>query len=107
MSVTTIVILINLFISVFIIGGYCYLSVRMAREVVRPSDWLTPLRWRIFWTVFLVVLTLIPSFIYQILRLYGIESQEVRDIVTITSKVNSLGALLVLFSVFSYRRKDK
>jgi len=105
MDGTMIAIIINLGLSVFIIGGYSYLSVAMAREAIRPKDWLTPLRWRIFTAVFFVVLTLIPSFVYQLLRLYGLDTEEIRNVVTVTSRINSLGALLVLFSVFTYRRK--
>lgn len=107
MNITSIVILVNIFATILTIAGYIYLSIKMSRELYRPKDWLTSLRWRIFIAVFLIVLTLVPGLMYQVLRLYGVDSEDVRNIVTITSRVNSLGALLVLFSVFSYRKKDR
>jgi hypothetical protein len=107
MSNEVVSIIVNITLTVVAIVGYLYLSVLMAKEVTRPKDKLTPLRWRIFAAVFVIVMTLIPSLIYQILRLYGLDTDLIRNIVTITARINSIGALAILFAVFTYRMKDR
>lgn len=100
-------IVINLLFGFFMFFGYMYLSFLMIGEAVRPKDWLTPLRWRIFAILFIALLTLIPSLTYQLLRLYGIDSPDIRNIVTITSRFNGAATLALLFTIFFYRRKEQ
>lgn len=100
-------IMLNLIFGIVMFIGYLYLSYLMIKEAVRPYDYLTPLRWRIFATLFIAVLTLIPSLTYQFLRLFGIDSPEIRNIVTVTSRVNGVVTLYLLFSIFTYKRKER
>ena len=105
MEAAAFAIMVNIGIGLFLFVGYGWLSVVLMKEALRPTDWLTKLRWRIFLVVFITVITLIPSLVYQILRLYGFDSPEIRNIVTITSKINALATFLLLIGIFFYKRK--
>lgn len=100
-------VLFSIFFGLVLFIGYSYISILMVKESTRPRDWLTPLRYRILAAMVLTVLTIVPSLIFQILRYYGIESGELRNIVTITSRVGGLLNLFLLYSIFTYKRKDK
>lgn len=97
----------NLVFGFVLLLGYLYLSLLQIREVVRPRDWLTGLRVRILIILLLTIITLIPSLVYQGVRLTGDEAGLLRDIVTVTSRISTLCTLVIMVSIFKYRKKDK
>lgn len=100
-------IILNIAFGLVLLAGYSYMSVIMVKEAMRPKDWLTPLRYRILAAMALTVLTIIPSLLFQVLRLYGYESEELRTLVTVTSRVGGITNVFLLYSIFNYKRKDK
>lgn len=98
--------LLSLFVSTIIIIGYTHLAFKMGFEVFRPKDWLTPLRWMIFLSVMGIILTIIPGVVYRILQLYGYDSEATLNTIRIVTSINSLVTLTLIYSVFSYKKKE-
>lgn len=91
---------------VVIIAGVFIFTIQ-AREVLRPVDGLTVLRWQILAAVGISVLAGIPSLIYQFVRLSGDESSVLRELATVTSNVSQLAVMALLLMIFTYVKRDK
>lgn len=96
----------------FLISVVCFavyllfLTPRQFKEVLRPRDWLTKLRWIILAILVVSLLTAIPSLVYQYYRTIGIEYTVLRNVATVTSNISKLGLTILLVLVFTYRKSD-
>lgn len=104
-SDTSFPILFNLTFGLIMLVGYAYLAVKQFIQVLRPRDFLTRLRVQIFSVLMISIITFIPSLVYQFVRLSGDESEFLRAVVNILSRVSSLCVLIILIAVFNYRQK--
>jgi len=84
----------------------CYVAYLQALETSRPSDGLTGLRWRIFAIIAISIVSLVPALMYQYFRTIGVESEGLRNVATITSRISSLATIVLLLDVFRYRKKS-
>lgn len=75
-------------------------------ELLRPHDWLTGLRWRLLGVFVFTILASVPSVIYQILLVYGIQSDILRAVITITGNLSFLGFAVLVLMIYNYRRKE-
>jgi len=89
----------------FVVVGF-YLFPKQLREVLRPVDWLTRLRWQILALLSVSVISGIPSIWYQIIRLTGGEAEILRNISTVTSNISQLLIIILLVLIFNYKRKS-
>jgi hypothetical protein len=103
MEATAVAILLNIGMSLFLIVGYTLLIIPITRETVEKDDWLNGLRLRLLLALFFTVITFIPSLAYQMLRLFGVDSPEVRNIVTVTSKLNDLLMFYLFWGIIRYK----
>jgi len=89
---------------VFVVIAF-YIIPKQLREVLRPKDGLTGLRWQILILLSVSVFTSIPSAMYQVARFVGNEPEVLRGIATITNNVSSLIIVVLLVLIFNYKNK--
>ena len=84
-----------------------YIIPKQLREVLRPRDGLTGLRWQILILLSVSVFTSIPSAMYQVVRFLGTDegTEILRGIATITNNVSSLIVVVLLVLIFNYKKK--
>lgn len=96
------------FITVFIC--FCvyvfYLTPRQIREVLRPNDWLTGLRWLILAILTMTALTFIPSLVYLFYLSRGEEYEILRSVSSIIGGINLFGTTILMILIFNYRKKN-
>lgn len=94
-------------ISVICLGVYVlFLTPKQFKEVLRPVDWLTGLRWYILLILILAIITSIPSTLYQLYRALGDNYIVLQNISTVTSQISKLSTTILLVLVFTYSKKD-
>ena len=86
---------------------FLFLSFKQLQEVVRPVNWLTPLRWLILAILALTTVSLVPSVVYQYYVAIGEKFEFLRQVSSIVGAVNLAGTTTLLVMVFTYRRNDK
>lgn len=89
----------------FVIIG-CYLIYLQVIETLRPVDGLTPLRWQILLTLVISVVTQVPSIYYQYLRIAGIDSPVLREVVTITANFSLIAIMVLLVLIFNFKKRS-
>lgn len=89
----------------FVIIG-CYLIYLQVVETLRPVDGLTPLRWQILLTLVISVVTQVPSIYYQYLRIAGMESAVLREVVTITANFSLIAIMVLLVLIFNFKKRS-
>ena len=82
-----------------------YIVPKQLREVFRPYDGLTALRWQILVLLSVSVITSIPSAAYQVVLFLGEKSELLREIATITNNVSSLIIVVLLVLIFNYKKR--
>lgn len=96
----------------FVIGLVCtgvyvfFLTPRQLKEVVRPYDGLTRLRWTIFFILLFSIIAAIPGLVYTYFRSFGHNYHILQNIAVITGNISRLGTTALLVLVYTYRRKD-
>lgn len=96
----------------FLITLMCFLTFlfflvpRQTREVLRPLDGLTGLRYQILGILLLITLTLVPPIVYQFFISLGHEYEVLRNVSSIVGGVNLVGLTVLFVMVYIYRRKD-
>ncbi len=83
-----------------------YIIPRQFKEVLRPHDWLSGLRWRLLALFGISAFSAIPTLTYQFIRTIGGESQTLRNIAVITGNLSVLATTWLLVEVYRYRIKD-
>lgn len=83
-----------------------YIIPKQFKEVLRPRDWLTGLRWQMLLMFTFAILASVPSVIYQLLRTNGIEAPVLRDISSITGNLSFLAISVLLVMIYNYKRKE-
>lgn len=85
----------------------CYILPLQTKELKRPKDGLTRLRWMLWIILFLTVVVAIPALSYQLLRATGTDLPWLRNVATIFgSLVRPLNAILLVL-VWRYKYKDE
>lgn len=84
-----------------------YLFPKQIKEVMRPTDGLTGLRWQILGVLGLSVLSALPSVTYQIVRTFGGEAELLRNIASVTSTMSWMLIIVLLVLIFNYKRKGQ
>lgn len=102
-------ILSGLLLSLQTFALYLWLSFRASEQVLRPQDGLTGLRYIILGFILAALIFSIPSIIYSIFRLMGIDTEFewLRGMANITGGLSKIAAPILLVLVFEYTNKDK
>ena len=84
-----------------------YIVPKQLREVFRPKDGLTALRWQILVLLSVSVFTSIPSAAYQLVRLFDPAGtyELLRSIATVTNNLSSLIIVVLLVLIFNYKKR--
>jgi len=92
---------------VFVVIAF-YIIPKQLKEVLRPRDGLTALRWQILILLSVSVFTSIPSAMYQIVRFVDPYAayELLRAIATVTNNISSLIIVILLVLIFNYKRKN-
>lgn len=99
--------LIGLIIRSTAIGIILFYIIPVAiMQVFRPRDWLTGLRWRMLGMFAFSITASVPSVIYQIMRTYGIESELLRNISSVTGNLSFFGISILLVMIYNYKEKE-
>lgn len=99
--------LISLILGAIAVGTITfYIIPRQFNQVLRPHDWLTNLRWQILCAEIFIVMMSFPSLVYQGMRYSGLDSEILRNVASITSRLSFLGLTIVLVLWYNYKRKD-
>lgn len=83
-----------------------FLTPKQLKEVLRPYDGLTKLRYYILAILVIAILTGIPGLAYTYFRIYGQSYHALQNIASITTRVSGLATTTLLVLVFTYRKKD-
>jgi len=83
-----------------------YIIPKQFKEVLRPRDWLTGLRWQMLLMFSFAILASVPSVVYQILRTIGVDAPVLRDISSVTGNLSFLAISLLLVMIYNYKRKE-
>ena len=83
-----------------------YVIPKQFKEVLRPKDWLTGLRWRLLALFGISAFSAIPTLTYQAIRSMGGDSDTLRGVATITGSLSVLATTWLLVEVYRYRKKD-
>lgn len=73
----------------------------------RPVDYITPLRKRILIVFVICIVASLPSIVYQYARSIGLDSENLRNLVTITSGIFRVAISLQMLTIWTYRGKPK
>jgi len=103
-NISSFIALVIRLIGLVVVGFYLF--PKQLKEVLRPVDWLTELRWQILALLSVSVVSGIPSIWYQIIRLNGGEAEILRNISTVTSNVSQLLIIILLVLIFNYKKKS-
>lgn len=83
-----------------------YIIPKQFKEVLRPKDWLTGLRWQMLLMISLAIVASVPSVVFQVLRTIGIDAPVLRDIASITGNLSFLAISILLVMIYNYKRKE-
>jgi len=86
---------------------FLFLSFKQLQEVVRPVNWLTPLRWLILAILALTTVSLVPSVIYQYYVAVGQKFEFLRQVSSVVGAINLAGTTTLLVMVFTYKKSEK
>lgn len=107
MNDTNIFALIGLAIRATAIGIILFYIVPKAfRQVLRPKDWLTGLRWQLLSMFTFSILASVPSVVYQVMRSYGAETELLRNVATVSGNLSFLGISILLVMIYNYKQKE-
>lgn len=91
-------------------GCFCvyvfFLTPKQLKEAVRPSDWLTGLRYLILGILVLTVVTFIPSIIYLLFLALGQELGTLRQVSSVVGGINLVGTTTLMVLIFTYRKRS-
>jgi hypothetical protein len=79
---------------------------RQFREVIRPKDSLTGLRWRILLLALSCSTATVPPLVYRLIRLLGTDAGFLRNVSTVSSSLSFLAASVLFALIITYRRKE-
>jgi hypothetical protein len=82
-----------------------FLMPKQFKEVIRPYDGLTRLRWYILAILVFSIITAIPGLTYVYFRSTGHEYHVLRNIASILGRISSLATTILLILVYTYRTK--
>lgn len=97
---------ISLVIASLSLAALLYLAPKQMAEVLRPKNWLTGLRWRIFWILIFSIIGLIPSVVYLSIRTFGGDNEVLRSVASVAGNFSRLANVVLLIMVFNYRKKE-
>jgi hypothetical protein len=75
------------------------------REVLKPKDWLTGLRWFILGSLSISAIALAFPAIYLFYLSLGNDSQTLRQVISLISGVHLISSTVLLVLIFTYRRR--
>lgn len=84
-----------------------FFNYRQSREVARPRDGLTRLRWIILSVLLLTTVTLVPVMVYQLLISFGHDYGIMRNIISIVGGINVICSTFLLYLIFTYHIKEE
>lgn len=96
----------GLFLSTATFFLFIYLFIRASQQVLQPKDGLTGLRYIILWFIVGAAVFSIPSIVYAISRLVGLELEWLRNATGITGGLSKIAAPILLALVFEYKQKE-
>lgn len=92
-------------ITLILIGFY--VLPKQAREIRRPKNDFTALRWLIFWAIVFYMFTSLPSILYQITRLdESHQTLTLQNLATIAGNCANLAVGIILTLIYNYRGKE-
>src|ERR1700754_1181585 len=97
-------VLFNFSFGILVLIAYSILTILQLFEMRRPNDrgldWLPGVRKTLFLVFLFTVITLVPSLTYQLCRLLGTEAEGMRSIATVTSRINTVITLVLIFKLY-------
>lgn len=99
-------ILVSLVMSILTLGAYVYVTRRQIIEVLLPKDWLTNLRIIILTILITSIIGIVPVIVFNVCRLYGLESQTLRDVASVAGNISRLATAILLVFVYEYRKGE-
>lgn len=85
---------------------YIYCGSKQWAEAVLPRDWLTRLRWIILGALIMAAVSVVPVIVYQISRIFGVDSDTLRSIAGTGGGLSRFGGALLLLLIFTYKRSE-
>lgn len=85
---------------------FLFLSFKQLQEVIRPVNWLTPLRWLILATLALTTVSFVPSIIYQYYLSIGQKYELLRQVSTVMGGINLAGTTFFLVLIYTYKKQS-
>jgi hypothetical protein len=83
-----------------------YVVPKAFTEALRPKDWLTGLRAQLLIFFSLAIVASVPAIVYQTLRIYGIDSLDLRNFASISGNLSFLLICILSAMLYNYRRKE-
>lgn len=83
-----------------------YIIPKQFREVMRPKNWITPLRWQLLLLFGFSIISALPALSYQVIRTFGGESPGLRNMASISGNLSTLATTILLYMVYNYKKKD-
>lgn len=80
-----------------------YVVPKQVREVMRPKNQFTKLRWILLSLFCVSVLFSVPSIAYQALRIFGHDSHVLRNFVTISANISTIATTWLLVLIYRYK----
>lgn len=106
MASASISIIISLVIGIMTLCAYLYVLRKQILQTLVPRDWLTNLRKALLGLLLLAIFGLVPTIAYQALRLYGGDSELLRNVASVSGNISRLTTAMFLIYVYEYRRKQ-
>lgn len=82
-----------------------YLIVKQTRETIIKRDYLSKYRYRILSFLVVIMLSLIPVFVYILVRLFGDDNELLRNIATYAGRIGPLFMAVALLSIYDFKPK--
>lgn len=99
--------LFNLITRIYSIIVFLIIVYLQIREVFgRPKDFLTKFRRRILILLLVSIIATVPSLIYQFARSRGLDSEGLRNAVTITGGLFTVTISHLMLTIWRYKGKD-
>lgn len=83
-----------------------YIVPKAFKQVLRPRDWLTGLRWQLLGMFSFSILASVPSIVYQIMRTNGMETEVLRNVASVSGNLSFLGISILLVMIYNYKEKE-
>lgn len=97
---------ISLVIVIMTLILYAHLIFIHSKETIIIKDFLR--KYRVYILTFLVIsfLTLIPRVFYIVMRIYGIDDDNLRNLATLSESIGPFAQAIAFEVIFFYRKKE-